>query len=65
MVRLHLLDESAQAISIEQEEAAEQLSQHEFIVLAYPVQFSNTPVMVRDFIKQYASIWKDKQVLCV
>lgn len=65
MVRLHLLDEAAQAISIEQEEAAEQLSQHEFIVLAYPVQFSNTPVMVRDFIKQYASIWKDKQVLCV
>ncbi len=60
-----LLDETAQAIPIEESEAVQELSQHNFIVLAYPVQYSNVPVMVRDFIKHYADFWKGKQVLCV
>lgn len=47
---IHLLDENAQAISIEGKETVRMLLQHDFIVLAYPVQFSNMPVMVRDFI---------------
>lgn len=62
---IHLLDETAQAIPIEKPEAAQELSRHDFIILAYPVQFSNIPVMVRDFIKQHGDLWKDKQVLCV
>ena len=47
---IHLLGGTAQAIPIEKAEAAEAaeaaegLSQHNFIVLAYPVQFSNTPL---------------------
>lgn len=62
---LRLLDETAQAIPIEKQEAAEELSRNDFIVLAYPVQFSNCPVMVRDFIKKHSDLWKGKQVLCV
>lgn len=62
---IHLLDETAQAIPIEKEETVEELSKHEFIVLAYPVQFSNAPIMVRDFIKQHSALWKGKKVLCV
>lgn len=62
---VHLLDENAQAIPIEEKEAVRMLSQHDFIVLAYPVQFSNMPVMVRDFIKDHSELWKDKRVLCV
>lgn len=62
---VHSLDETAQAIPIEKPEAAQELSRHDFIILAYPVQFSNIPVMVRDFIKQHGDLWKDKQVLCV
>ena len=62
---IHLLDETAQAVPIENPEIEKLLSQHDFIVLAYPVQFSNAPVMVRDFIKRHSAIWKDKQVLCV
>ena len=62
---IHLLDETAQAIPIEKEEAVEKLSSHDFIVLAYPVQFSNAPVMVRDFIKRHSDLWQGKQVLCV
>lgn len=62
---LCLLDETAQAIPIESLNAMEILPQHDFIVLAYPVQFSNAPIMVRDFIKRYSSLWKGKKVLCV
>lgn len=62
---MHLLDETAQAIPIEKEEAAEGLAQHDFIVLAYPVQLSNAPVMVRDFIKRNSELWRGKKVLCV
>ncbi len=62
---LHLLDETAQAVPIENPEIVELLSQYYFIVFAYPVQFSNAPVMVRDFIKRHSDIWKNKQVLCV
>lgn len=62
---LHLLDETAQAIPIEREEAVEGVLQHDFIILAYPVQFSNSPVIVRDFIKNHSDIWKSKKILCV
>ncbi len=62
---LHLLDKTAQAVPIESLNAIEILPQHDFIVLAYPVQFSNAPIMVRDFIKRYSSLWKGKKVLCV
>ena len=62
---LRLLDETAQAIPIESLNAMETLPQHDFIVLAYPVQFSNAPIMVRDFIKRYSSLWKGKKILCV
>lgn len=43
----------------------EELKHHDFIVLAYPVQFSNAPIMVRDFIRHYSELWKGKKVLCV
>lgn len=58
---VYLLDESAQAVPMEQKEAVHLLSQHDFIVFAYPVQFSNVPVMVKDFIKANPDLWKDKK----
>lgn len=62
---LYLLDENAQVIPMEHDDSACLLSQHNFIVLAYPVQFSNAPIMVRDFIKNHSGLWTDKSVLCV
>ncbi len=62
---LHLLDKTALAVPIENCNAANLLRRHDFIILAYPVQFSNAPVMVRDFIKRYSKLWKGKKVLCV
>lgn len=62
---MQLLDPTSQVILMESKDAASALAQHEFVVLAYPVQFSNAPVMVRDFIHQHAALWKGKRVLCV
>ncbi len=62
---VRLLDESAQAIPMEKKETVHLLSQHDFIVFAYPVQFSNVPVMVKDFIKSHLDLWKGKKILCV
>ena len=44
---VRLLDETAQTIPMEDKSAADLLSRHDFIVLAYPVQYSNMPVMVK------------------
>lgn len=62
---VHLLDETAQAVPMETKEAVEALSRQDFVILAYPVQYSNVPVLVRDFITNHAPLWKDKKVLCV
>ena len=62
---VHLLDETAQVIPMESKGAADLLSQHDFIILAYPVQFSNMPVMVREFIKDHSAVWNGKKVLCL
>ena len=62
---VRLLDESAQVVPMEKKEAVHLLSQHDFIVFAYPVQFSNIPVMVKDFIKSHPELWKGKKILCV
>ena len=62
---VRLLDETAQTIPMEDNAAADLLSQHDFIILAYPVQYSNMPVMVRDFIKNHAGLWRGKKVLCL
>lgn len=62
---LHLLDETAQAIPMENKNITDLLRHHDFMILAYPVQFSNIPVMVRDFIKNHAALWRGKKVLCL
>ena len=62
---LFYLDKTAQAVPMEQKDAGHLLLHHDFIIFAYPVHFSNIPVMVRDFIKSHQNLWKHKKVLCV
>lgn len=62
---VYLLDETAQVLPIEAKETVEEIAEQDFIILAYPVQYSNVPVIVRDFIKSHAALWKNKKVLCV
>lgn len=62
---LHLLDESAPAVPLENEQAVRLVSEQETILLAYPTQFSNIPIMVHDFITQNAEIWPGKKIFCL
>lgn len=59
------LDETSQAIPMEDVRAIELVKSNQFIVIGYPTQFSNAPFMVREFIRSNADVWKGKQVLCV
>ena len=59
------IDASAICIPLENEEAVAAIKENDFILLGYPVQFSNAPIMVRDFIRKHADIWEGKKVLCI
>ena len=47
---LSLIDASAKIIPLENEAAIKEIEKNNTIILAYPIQFSNAPYMVRDFI---------------
>ena len=59
------LDNTGTCIPIESEDVVSAIEKAQFIVLGYPVQFSNAPVMVRRFIMEHEEIWKGKKVLCL
>lgn len=59
-----MLDQSAKVIPLENENVISEIQSSDTIILGYPTQFSNAPIMVRDFIK-VNDIWKDKRILCV
>ena len=59
------LDASAPIVAIEDKAANTVVEAYDFIVLGYPVQFSNAPKIVRDFICYNASIWQGKKVFCI
>ena len=60
-----LLDASAQSFPLEHTQMIQVLEEHDIIVLGYPTQFSNAPIIVRDFIKNHSSLWNGKKVFCV
>lgn len=62
---VRLLDKTAEIVSLEDASVAEKIKAEDMIILAYPTQYSNSPYMVRDFIKSNPSLWKGKKVLCV
>lgn len=59
-----LLDENAVVLPLESEKVIDAIKRSEMIILGYPTQFSNAPIMVRNFIKSN-DIWNNKKVLCV
>lgn len=58
-------DPQAKAFSIENKEALRQIKNHEEIVFGYPVQFSNIPKIVKDFVIGHDSIWQGKRVFVI
>ena len=62
---LKYIDQSAKVIPIENPEARDAIAADPVIILAYPTQFSNAPLIVRDFISNNPELWRGKQVLCM
>ncbi|MBD5496337.1 MAG: 4Fe-4S binding protein [Lachnospiraceae bacterium] len=58
-------DPVAEVTSIEEENVAQKISLHSEIVIGYPVQFSNIPKIVKDFIADNPSVWKGRNVFVV
>lgn len=55
----------AKAYSIEQEEAVQQIKDHEEIIFCYPVQYSTLPKILNDFITAHPAIWNNKKVFVI
>ena len=58
-------DDAALAFCIGEENIAQIISDQKEIVLGYPVQFSNLPKMLKDFVVSNSDIWRDKKVFII
>lgn len=56
---------AAEILSIEEENAVQKICEHSEIVLGYPVQFSNIPKILQDFIASSPSVWKGRNVFII
>ncbi|WP_041140095.1 EFR1 family ferrodoxin [Beduini massiliensis] len=61
---LQEFEESAM-FSIEDDKAIEQIKSHTQIIIAYPVQYSNIPKILRDFIMEHSDLWKGKDIFII
>lgn len=52
-------------VSIEDEGVTDKINQSNKLVFAYPVQYSNLPKIVRDFIVHNKDLWKDKNIFII
>lgn len=59
------VDSVSQSIPLESPKVVQEIEKHNIIVLGYPVQFSNAPYMVRDFINKNKEIWQNKKILVI
>lgn len=53
------------AFSIEQEEALSHIKNNSEIVISYPVQFSNIPKILYDYIVTNGQLWKGKRIFII
>jgi ferredoxin/flavodoxin len=59
------LDTDAVLTAVESKQTAEMIRMADLVVLGYPTQFSNMPLMVRDFIRQHPDLWDRKLIICL
>ena len=55
-------DESAKVFAIEDGNIVSYIKSNEEIMFSYSVQFSNIPIMLKDFIDRYQQLWKGKKI---
>lgn len=64
-VFLKKYDASAEVCSIEDENAVRRIKDSETLIFSYPVQYSNVPKIVKDFIEANHKIWRGKKVFII
>ncbi len=62
---LSLLDPSAACIALESDCAEQAILDNDLILYAYPTQYSNAPIFVRNYIKKHPALWSGKKILCL
>jgi len=62
---LQLYDNTAIAFSMEDNELLNQIDKHKDIIFSYPVQYSNIPKILKDFLSNHKAMWKDKRVFVI
>lgn len=60
---LSYYDSSVEMFSLESTVVGNQILQHDMILLAYPIYYSQMPKIVKDFIINNRQIWKNKKYL--
>ena len=58
-------DCSKNSFSIEDSEALERIKNDNEIVMGYPVQYSNIPKILRDYIVNNRYVWKGKNIFII
>ena len=58
-------DEKTKVISIEDDDVIAAINQDEFLVFAYPVQYSMLPKILYDFINDNKNIWNNKKIFII
>ena len=56
---------NSSAFSIEQSESVSHIRKSSEIVISYPVQFSNIPKILRDYIVANRELWKGKKIFII
>ena len=56
---------SAQSFSIENPAALPQIQKHKALVIGYPVQFSNIPKILQDYITTHSDLWRGKKIFII
>ena len=57
--------EGIPSFSIEESESVKAIEKHDRIVMGYPVQYSNIPKILRDYIAANSNIWKGKRIFVI
>ncbi|MBP3887318.1 MAG: 4Fe-4S dicluster domain-containing protein [Cellulosilyticum sp.] len=56
---------SIESILADENQLLNQLARHDEIALCYPIQYSNLPKIVRDFIVGHAELWEGKRIFII
>ena len=64
-VFLKELDKDFALFAIEDENLIEQINNHDEIVFSYPVQYSDVPKILRDFIHNNSKLWQGKRIFVI